>query len=203
MAILHPLQQKIYDLIKKGHQDNLSLREIAAIIGEKNHQNVAHHIKQLEKKGFIRKDPQNPQLISVLKDPVEDAVYLNVFGFAQCGPQGLLAADNVSDQIAISSKLFGMPYPNDFFCVRARGDSMEPEIFEKDLVIIKKQDEIENNSIAVVVHNEVPKIKKIIKTQDSIILFSLNQNFLPEEVRSSDSFEIYGKVKHVIHFNVS
>ena len=56
MNDLHPIQQKIYDLIKKGYQDNLSLREIAAIIGEKNHQNVAHHIKQLEKKGYIRRE---------------------------------------------------------------------------------------------------------------------------------------------------
>jgi repressor LexA len=203
MFQLHPIQQKIYDLIKKGFQDPLSLREIASIVGEKNHQNIAHHIKQLEKKGFIRKDPHDPQLMTVLKDPVEDAVYLNIYGFAQCGPQGPLVPENITDQVAISTKLFGIPSPQDFFCVKARGNSMEPDIFEKDLVIAKMQKDVDNNSIAIVVHNEMPKIKKIIKDNGSTILLSLNTDFLPETVKLNDSFEVYGQVKHVIRFNVS
>ncbi|MEI7603501.1 MAG: S24 family peptidase [bacterium] len=201
--ILHPIQQKIYDLIKKGYQDPLSLREIAILIGEKNHQNVAHHIKQLEKKGYLRKNPQNAQEIEVLKDPVENAVYLNVFGFAQCGPSGLLAQDNIFDKVIISSKMFGMGNSDDFFCVKARGESMEPQIYEKDLVIAKKQMDVENNQIAIIVHNEMPKIKKILKTGDNIVLFSLNPSFSPEQVKDNDTFQIYGLVKHVIRFNVS
>ena len=203
MMQLHPIQQRIYDLIKKGHQDSLSLREIAILIGEKNHQNVAHHIKQLEKKGFIRKNPQNPQEMTVLKDRVADAVYLNLYGFAQCGPKGLLADDNVSDEVAISTKLFGMTQPGDFFCVKARGDSMEPQIFERDLVVVRKQLEVNNNQLAVVVHNEVPKIKKIIKAGDNVILFSLNPAYAPEEIKINDTFSIYGLVKHIVRFNVS
>jgi len=203
MSQLHPIQQKIYDLIKKGYQDSLSLREIAIIIGEKNHQNVAHHIKQLEKKGFIRKNPDNPQEISVLKDAVDDAVYLNLYGFAQCGPNGLIADGNLTDKVAISTKLFGISDPADFFCVKAKGNSMEPQIFEKNLIIVKKQEDVENNQIAVVVHNEVPKIKKIIKAKNTIILFSLNPVYLPEEIKSTDDFDIYGIVKHIVRFNVS
>ena len=202
MQTLHPIQQKIYDLIKKGYQDNLSLREIAILIGEKNHQNVAHHVRQLEKKGFIRKNPSNPQEIEVLKDPIEDAVYLSIFGFAQCGPAGLLAQDNLSDKVAISSKLFGMKDPSEFFCVRARGKSMEPQVYERDLIIAHKQQDIENNQIAVIVHNEIPKIKKVLRMDNHIVLFSFNPAFAPEELKEDDSFQIYGKVKHIIRFNV-
>ena len=202
MTALHPLQQKIYDLIKKGYQDNLSLREIAYLVGEKNHQNIAHHIKQLEKKGYLRKNPSNPQEIEVLKTPVDDAVYINIYGFAQCGPQGLLATDNF-EKIAISSKLFGMTNPYDYFGIRARGKSMEPNIFERDLVVALKQEEVENNHLAVLVHNGIPKIKKIIRTNNNIILFSLNPAFSPEEIHSDDDFKIYGLVKHLIRFNLA
>ena len=202
MSDLHPIQQKIYDLIKKGYQDDLSLREIAIIIGEKNHQNVAHHIKQLEKKGYLRRNPSNIKDLEVLKDPVSDATYLNIYGFAQCGPNGLLAQDNLFDKVAVSSKLFGMGNSSDFFCIRARGKSMEPQIYEKDLVIVHKQNIVENNQLAVLVHNEVPKIKKILKAGKKVVLLSLNSQFSPEEIKKSDSFEIYGHVRHVIRFNI-
>jgi repressor LexA len=202
MSELHPIQQKIYDLIKKGYQDSLSLREIAAIIGEKNHQNIAHHLKQLEKKGFLRKNPSNPQELEVLKDPIEEAVYINIYGFAQCGPNGLLAQDNLYDTVALSSRLFGIAAPQDYFCVKARGDSMEPKITEKDLVIARRQLTVDNNQIAIVVHNEVPKIKKILQTDNSILLLSLNPKYSPMEVKKDDTFNIYGIVKHIVKFNV-
>lgn len=51
----HPMQQAIMDLVQGKGIDDLSLRQIAAAIGEKGAapQRVKHHLSQLVKYGFL------------------------------------------------------------------------------------------------------------------------------------------------------
>ncbi|MCD6226033.1 winged helix-turn-helix transcriptional regulator [bacterium] len=194
---LHQKQKAILEVLKRG-EEGLSLRDIAEEIGVNSPNTVLYHMNQLEKKGYLRRDPVNPANYIILKDPIKDITYVNLYGMAQCGPEGLLAEENIIDRIPLSTKTFGVS--DQVFLVKARGDSMEPLIFENDLVLAFKQPDLETGEIGVVVHNDEPKIKKIIKIGKKYVLESLNSRYFPEEIKSEDSFQIIGKVKNIIHF---
>jgi repressor LexA len=195
---LHSKQKAILEILKRG-EENLSLRDIAEEIGVNSPNTVLHHIKQLEKKGYLRRDPVNPANYIILKDPIKDITYINLYETpAQCGSNGLLAEENVIDRIPLSTKTFGVS--DRVFLVKARGDSMEPFIFENDLVLVLKQPDVESGEVGVVIHNNEPKIKKIIKVGRKYVLESLNPKYSPEVINTEDDFYIVGKVKSVIHF---
>lgn len=195
---LHPKQRSILNLLKKNNE-GLSLRDMADEIGLSSPNTVLHHIRQLEDKGYLRRNPVDPQDFTILKDPIEDIIYVNLYGMAQCGPHGLLAEHNVIDRIPLSTKTFGVS--DQVFLVKARGDSMEPYIYDKDLVLAVKHDGIIlSGSIYVVVHNEEGKIKRVVQDGNKIFLESLNPNYPREVIKKQDDFLISGNVKNIIHF---
>lgn len=195
---LHSKQKAILNLLKKNNEA-LSLRDMADEVGLSSPNTVLHHIRQLEDKGYLRRNPVDPQDFTILKDPIEDITYVNLYGMAQCGPNGLLAEQNVIDRVPLSTKTFGVS--DQVFLVKARGDSMEPYIYDKDLVLAEKHDGIIlSGSMYVVVHNEEGKIKRIIKDDNTIFLESLNPNYPREQVKKQDDFLISGNVKNIIHF---
>ena len=204
---LHPTQQKILDFINRngGTIEDVPLRDIGESIGiGRQPQVVAHHIEQLEKKGFLRRDPSHRGRLTVLSTPIRDVAYINLYGLAQCGPEGFFAEECVLDRVPLPTKTFGISDPKRYFLVTARGESMEPMIENGDLVLARQQDEVDSSSIAVVLHEGVPKIKKIvINAADGMrfySLVSLNPKFVDESISDeSVDLRILGLVKAVIH----
>ncbi|MDA2936151.1 winged helix-turn-helix transcriptional regulator [Patescibacteria group bacterium AH-259-L05] len=194
---LHPKQKIILNVLKKGVR-GMTLRDIAQEIGVNSPNTALYHINQLEKKGYLRRNPAYPQDYTVLKDPVEDLTYVNLYGMAQCGPNGLLVQENVIDRIPLSTKVFGVS--DQVFLVKARGDSMEPRIFENDLVLAVKQTQVRSGQLGIVIHNHEAKIKKIIFAGKHIVLESLNPKYTHEVVKKDENFHIVGEVKNIIHF---
>ena len=73
-----------------------------------------------------------------------------------------LAQENRIGTVDIDKKL---AETGDFFALRVKGDSMVPIFFENDIVIIRKQNDCENNEVAVVIVNgdegTLKKVKKL------------------------------------------
>lgn len=68
----------------------------------------------------------------------------------------------------------------EFFALRVKGDSMSPIFLEGDTVILRKQNDCENNDVAVVIINgDEGTLKKIKKTEQGIILQPLNPAYGP------------------------
>jgi repressor LexA len=206
---LHPVQEKIvaYLRSKKGNIEDLSLRDIGEQIGVgKKPQIIAHHLKQLELKGYLVKSDSDKKVYQVLKSPISEVVYINVYESAECGPEGLLGSDTIVDRVPLSSRTFGISNPKDFFLIKARGKSMEPMIKDGDLVLARYQADIDNGSIGVVVHNGMPKIKKVIKTNTTknnvfFSLVSLNPDYKSEDIMDGDDdLKVAGLVKSIIRF---
>ena len=66
------------------------------------------------------------------------------------------------------------------FALKLKGDSMEPRMISGDVVIVKKQEHIENGEIAVVmVGEEEATCKKVAKHTDGIVLISNNPKYAP------------------------
>ncbi len=87
---------------------------------------------------------------------------------------------------------------DEYFCLQVKGDSMSPRIDHEDVVLVKKQDYVENGELAIViVDNEDGLIKKVEYGKDFIKLISFNMQHYPERVFEKNDMnrvKIVGKV---------
>lgn len=204
---LHSTQEKILNFIERngGTIEDMTLRDIGESIGiGRQPQLVAHHLQQLEKKGYLRRDPSDQRRMTTLKAPIPEVAYVDLYGMAECGPEGFFGEDCILDRIPLPTRTFGISDPRRYFLVTARGKSMEPMIKEGDLILAVQQDDVDSGSVAVVVHNNMPKIKKVVVNELGgnriYSLISLNNEFKDENITSGDeNFRIVGLIKGVIH----
>lgn len=203
MLKLHPVQKKLLELLKTHHDEPMTVRELQEELKASSPSVVQHHIVQLEKKGFLRRNPTNPRDYQVLSDTPDKLItYLNMYGMAQCGPKGSILDGDPIDRVPISTKILGFP-SSEAFMVKARGDSMLPLIKEGDLIIVKRTSEINDSQIAVCVNNGEVLIKKIQKITDKknnirYNLISLNNDYQP--FIAGEDFRIEGIVRGVLSY---
>lgn len=88
----------------------------------------------------------------------------------------------------------------DYFALKIEGKSMEPKFSEGDVVIVKKQDDVESGEIGVVIVNgSDATVKKVVKQDNGIMLVASNQSVYPLKFYDINSVEnlpvrIIGKV---------
>jgi SOS-response transcriptional repressors (RecA-mediated autopeptidases) len=84
----------------------------------------------------------------------------------------LEAIENIEGYEEISP---AMAVRGEFFALRVKGRSMEPYLLENDTVIVKKQNDVENDAIAIIlVNGDEATVKKIKKQETGITLIGLN-----------------------------
>jgi len=200
MKKLHSTQIKLLELLKNNIDNPLTIRELGTELNEESPGVVYHHLVQLEKKGYLKRNPHNPKDYVVLDSPERLIVYINKYGMAQCGPNGFLLDGNVVERIPIASSLLKFP-ATEAFIVEAKGDSMEPKIFSGDIIIGKKQNHAEHGDIVICTYKEEVLIKQLLKTAGDLILFSLNKDkYSPRRVLIED-LRIEGIVKNILHYD--
>ena len=134
--------------------------------------------------------------IDELGNPVTD---IPLLGTVKAG-YDYLAQENWITTIKVESSLVGDG--SEYFALQVHGDSMSPVFIEGDTVIVKKQNDCENNEIAIVIVNgDEGTIKKVRKTEHGIILQPLNPAYAPmiftnEEIKSMP-ITIVGIVKQL------
>ena len=70
--------------------------------------------------------------------------------------------------------------PGEFFGLRVRGSSMAPAIQDGDLIILKKQEDVESGQIAAVsIGGEDATLKKVQKVDGHVVLLPLNPAYDP------------------------
>ena len=193
---LHKIQEQLLELLLKNSDSLLTIREMQSLLSISSTSVVAHHLAQLEKRGHLRRNPQNPRDYQVLKDgPEKEIAWLNLYGLAQCGPTGTFLDDHPVDRIPIATRLLSFP-SSEAFLVKAKGDSMAPKINEGDFVIGRRITRIGNFPLIICVNNGEALIKKVQKDETSTILVSLNTNYPP--FLASGDFRVVGEVRGVI-----
>ena len=194
--MLHSIQKKLLEMLSKNIEDPLTIREIQDQLDISSTSVVAHHLTQLEKKGYLKKNPYNPKDYQILKQQDAEIAYLNLYGMATCGPNGSVLDGDPIDKIPISTRLLSFS-SSKAFMVKAKGDSMLPKINNGDLVIAQKASDADDGEIIVCVNDGKALIKKFKKEGKNRILISLNNEFSPF-LASLDDFRIEGVVKGVI-----
>lgn len=117
---------------------------------------------------------ENKNKTDIIGKPV---VSLPLVGIVKAG-YDYLAQENIVGTIDVEKSLVGNG--EDYFALKVKGDSMAPVFLENDIVIIKKQNDCENNEFAVVIINgDEGTLKKVKKTDSGIILQPLNPAYGP------------------------
>src|SRR5258705_11645579 len=138
MAKIHPQQIALLNLLRKSIDNPMSVRDLMEELSMSSTSVVQHHIQQLEKKGYLKRNPSNPRDYQILSDPEKPVSYLNLYGMAQCGPNGKFLDGNPIERIPIALKLLRFP-ASEAFLIEAEGDSMIPRINEGDLVVVQQK----------------------------------------------------------------
>lgn len=104
------------------------------------------------------------------------SVQIPVLGCVKAGIP-MTAIESIIDYEEISQE---QARTGEFFGLQIKGDSMEPKISEGDVVIVRKQETVENGEIAVVLINgDDATVKKFYKTDAGIKLVSTNPTYDP------------------------
>ena len=165
--------------------------------------------------GDIEKDRYNPsvstlQLIATATNtPLENllpssktpsstgrGVRIPVLGRVVAGVP-LEAVEEILDYEEITPEL---ATTGDFFALKIRGHSMEPRMLDGDVVIVRRQDDVDSGDVAIVlVNGNEATVKRIKKQEDGITLIATNTSvyephFYSNKEIQSLPVQILGKV---------
>lgn len=195
---LHPTQKKLLELLGEHSDNPLTMLELKELVGASSTSVIHHHILRLEKKGYLRRNPSNPKDYRILADsPDAYVAHINLYGMAQCGPNGSILDGDPIDRIKIQSRILGFP-SEEAFIVQAKGDSMTPHIKPNDLVITQSTNNYSNlnGRVVVCVNNSEALIKKMTIQKSEVILSSFNPEYEP--FSAAEDFRVEGVVRGVL-----
>jgi repressor LexA len=153
-------QREIYDYVTgyvDGHGYPPTVREIGEAVGLASPSTVHAHLANLERAGYLRRDPTKPRALELVgreRAPAAEAVgeagrvrVLPLVGQIAAGAP-LLAEENVDQHMAVPEPLSSGV--GEEFLLRVRGDSMiEAGILEDDYVVVRRQQTATDGDIVV------------------------------------------------------
>lgn len=195
---LHPNQEQLLSILTKNQDNPLSLADLVREMNVSSNNLVLHHLKQLEKKGYLKRNENDSSNYQVLTIPEKPISYINFYGEARCGAEGCFIDGEPEDRIPMSSQLINFKTENAFM-IKAKGNSMEPNIYEGDFVIAQKKQEFFNDEIVVCSINGTAVIKQYFKDlYGQVLLKSINKKHPTILLSQEDQVSIVGKVEHII-----
>ena len=216
-------QRRILEMIKdtvetRGYPP--SIREMGDAVGLASSSSVAHQLKVLEAKGFLRRDPNRPRALEVLlpgsetpkvrplhpyavdpdvevdetgiNDAYPEPVQVPVVGrIAAGGP--ILAEERVEDVFPLPRQLIG---EGTMFLLEVKGDSMiDAAICDGDWVVVRQQPTAVNGDIVAALLDNEATVKTFKKTKNQIWLLPHNEAYDPID---GNHASILGKVVAVL-----
>jgi repressor LexA len=210
-ATLTPRQRTILDVIRgsvtsRGYPP--SIREIGDAVGLTSTSSVAHQLRTLEKKGYLRRDPNRPRAVDVRSaddvsrapvitdvagsDALPEPTYVPVLGrIAAGGP--ILAEEAVEDVFPLPRELVG---EGALFLLKVVGESMvDAAICDGDWVVVRQQNVADNGDIVAAMIDGEATVKTFKRTGGQVWLMPHNPAFDP--IPGNDA-AVLGKVVTVI-----
>ncbi len=98
--------------------------------------------------------------------------------------------DAITDIISWEEITPDMANRGEFYGLKVKGDSMYPQIQDGDILIFRKQSDIENGQIAVVsINGAEATCKKVMKSKHGITLIGFNQDVYEPKFYSNEEIE--------------
>ena len=146
-------------------------------------------------------DTDQPVVINNKKKNTVQGVRIPILGKVVAGIP-LEAITDIDGWEEISPK---MAASGEYFALRIKGQSMEPKLHEGDIVIVKRQSDVESGDTAIIlVDGEDATVKQIKKTKEGIMLIGLNIDVYPPHFYTNREIadlpvQIIGKVVESRH----
>jgi repressor LexA len=185
------------------------MREIGVAVGLTSSSSVAHQLRVLESKGFIRRDPNRPRALEVLLpesqaaagfgydetdsgDARPEPTYVPVVGrIAAGGP--ILAEERIEEVFPMPRRLVG---EGTLFLLEVKGDSMiDAAICDGDYVVVRQQPAAENGEIVAAMIDGEATVKTFQRKSGQVWLIPHNPAYDP--INGNDAV-ILGKVVTVL-----
>jgi repressor LexA len=220
---LTPRQKKILETIQRSVNDNgypPSMREIGDTVGLASLSSVTHQLSQLEKLGYLRRDPKRPRAMEVLmpltldggspKQAAEPAPLLPGGGTVTVLPTAMdtamvplvgriaaggpiLADQVVEDVMPLPRQLVGQ---GELFMLKVAGDSMvDAAICDGDWVVVRRQADAANGDIVAALLDDEATVKTFRQRDGHTWLLPQNTQYEPI---LGDHATIMGKVVSVL-----
>jgi repressor LexA len=191
-----PRQQSILDVIKnfsREHGYPPSVREIGERVGLSSSSTVQCHLRTLEKKGLIKRDPTKPRaLVSESDSVARDVITVPLIGRVAAGLP-ITAVENIEEEYALPTSLVRN---SGSFMLRVKGESMvEAAILDGDLIVVQPQKVANNGEIVVAMIDNEATVKTFYREDNRVRLQPQNKFMEPIY---SDNVDIVGRVSAVI-----
>lgn len=211
-------QEKVLFVIRHSVENRgypPSLREIGEAVGLTSPSSVAHQLAALERKGYIRRDPNRPRAMEVittgpsetdasssdLSDGMDEtgsgdqnprAAIVPVVGrIAAGGP--ILAEQAVEDVFPLPRQVVG---EGELFMLRVAGDSMiDAAICDGDWVVVRRQPTASSGEIVAALLDGEATVKRLKHSGAKTWLMPANDSYEPID---GDDASIMGKVTAVL-----
>lgn len=182
-------QRRVLEVIRHSVQARgypPSVREIGQEVGLNSPSSVAHQLKALEAKGYLRRDPNRPRAMEILDpdhvdptgsgDAAPAAVLVPLVGqIAAGGP--ILAEEAVEAVFPLPRELVG---DGDLFLLRVKGDSMiEAAICNGDFVVVRTGRAAENGAIVAALLDDEATVKTLQRREGHSWLIPHNPAYEP------------------------
>lgn len=218
-------QKKILETIQRSIGKNgypPSMREIGDSVGLKSLSSVTHQLSQLEKLGYIRRDPRRPRAMEILlplqladdKDEsqtpeipataaADDAMVIELSTSADttmvplvgriAAGGPILADQSVEDVFSLPRQLVGH---GELFMLKVSGDSMvDAAICDGDWVVVRRQQTADNGDIVAALLDEEATVKTFRQRDGHTWLLPQNSRYEPI---LGDAATIMGRVVSVM-----
>jgi repressor LexA len=215
---LTPRQRKVLEVIRSSVERRgypPSMREIGEAVGLTSSSSVSHQLAALERKGFLRRDPNRPRAIEIRHpdrangalpaasygDDIDEtgsgdarpaAAYVPVIGrIAAGGP--ILAEQVVEDVFPLPRQLVG---EGTLFLLQVQGDSMVgAAICDGDWVVVRQQQVAEPGEIVAAMIDGEATVKTFKRRDGHVWLMPHNPVYEPIP---GDTATILGRVTAVL-----
>jgi len=191
-------QQDIFSFLlsfarEKGYPP--TIREIASHFHIISLNAVRVHLRALEKKGLISVEKGRSRGIHITDRTHEEIPLqgLPLLGRIAAGTPAL-AAEERGDTITLDCSFWSCGEP--LFLLMVKGDSMEPELREGDLVVVKPQSHARQGDIVVALIDDEATVKTLHYRGHHPVLHPINPAY--SIIEPGDNFSINGKVVGVI-----
>jgi repressor LexA len=195
LEMLTSRQREIYNFIRskiQGRGYGPTVREIGIQFQIKSPNGVMCHLKALQKKGLIHREPNMSRAIQLLDDPTSAPVVgLKLVGRIAAGQP--IEAIEQDEELGFAE----WEGADDKFALRVSGNSMiEEHIADGDFVVIKKADQARDGQIVAVRDDEgEATLKKFFRERNRVRLEPANKTMKPI---FRDNVEILGILVGVV-----
>ncbi|GAA3230024.1 transcriptional repressor LexA [Actinocorallia longicatena] len=181
-----------------------SMREIGEAVGLTSTSSVSHQLRTLQRKGYLRRDPNRPRAVEVrgpagTRPVVSDdyaegptPAYVPLVGrIAAGGP--ILAEESVEDIFTLPKQLIG---EGEHYLLKVQGDSMiEAAIADGDWVVVRQQPDADNGDIVAAMIDGEATVKTFKRKDGHVWLMPQNAAYDPIP---GDESSVLGKVVAVL-----